>query len=205
MATSASRYSTHTTFPTTGTNVSMVAKTVVPVTSPPSTIAGSTGETVLNETAFDVSERRETVNPVGPETRHTRARIVDMTCDEFANLLESNGADRGFLESVLSCGTTGAEFKEILVSAGTAQEVVQLFASVTDMEPFEMMALWPRTRAEATSGQAAGEKPRLPHIEPRATDLDDHAVEREEDAPEDRSMDSEVQDTGRDVQQAKPW
>ena len=86
-----------------------------------------------------------------------------MTCDELVDLLESNGANRGFLESVPSCGTTEAEFKEILVSAGTAQEAVQLFASVTDMEPFKMMALWSRTRAEATRGQAAGEKPRLSH------------------------------------------
>jgi hypothetical protein len=53
------------------------------------------------------------------------------------------------------------------------------------------MALWSRTRAEATSGQAAGEKPRLSHIGPRATDLEDHAVEREENEPEGRSMDSE--------------
>ena len=64
-----------------------------------------------------------------------------MTCNELANLLESNGADRGFFESVLSDGTTGAEFKEILMSAGTAQEAVQLFASVTDMESFKMMVL----------------------------------------------------------------
>ena len=89
VATSASIDSTHTNLPMTSTNISMVAKTVVPGTSPPSTTAGSTGDTVLNETAFDVSERRETVNPVGPETRQTRARIVDMTCDELANLLES--------------------------------------------------------------------------------------------------------------------
>ena len=76
---------------------------------------------------------------------------------ELANLLECNGADRGFLESGLSCGTTCAESKEILVNAGTAQEAVQLFASVTDMEPFKMMALWSRARAEATSGQAPDE------------------------------------------------
>ena len=44
----------------------MVAKTVVLGKSTPSTIAGSTGDTVLNETAFDVSEIFETVNPVGP-------------------------------------------------------------------------------------------------------------------------------------------
>ena len=82
----------------------MVAKTVVPGTSPPSTTACSTGDTVLNETEFDALERRETVNPVGPETRQTRARIVDMTCDELVRLLESNGADDSILESVLSDG-----------------------------------------------------------------------------------------------------
>ena len=183
--------STHTNLPMTSTIITMVAKTVIPGTSPLSTTAGSTGETVLNETAFDISERSEIVNPVRPEIGHTRACIVDMTCDELANLLESNGADRGFLESVLRCGKTGAEFKEILVSAGIAQEAVQLFANVTDMELFKVMALWSRTRAEATSGQAAGEKPRLPHIGPRATDLEDHAVEREENESEGRSMDSE--------------
>ena len=43
------------------TEFNMVAKTVVPVASHPSTTAGSTGETVLNETAFDVSEIFETV------------------------------------------------------------------------------------------------------------------------------------------------
>ena len=128
MATSASIDSTHINLPMASTNISMVAKTVVPGTSPPSTTAGSTGDTVLNETAFDVSERRETVNRVGPETRQTRARIGGMTCDELVNLLENYGADGGFLESVLSGGMTGAEFKEMLASAGTAQEAVQLFA-----------------------------------------------------------------------------
>ena len=71
----------------------MVAKTVVPGDSPPSTTAGSTGDTVLNETAFDVSEIFETVNPLGPEARQspaeqTRAPIGGMTCDELVNLLE---------------------------------------------------------------------------------------------------------------------
>ncbi len=60
---------THTNLPMASANISMVAKTVVPGTSPPSTTAGSTGDTVFNETAFDVSEIFETVNPVGPETR----------------------------------------------------------------------------------------------------------------------------------------
>ena len=53
------------------------------------------------------------------------------------------------------------------------------------------MALWCRTCAETTSGQASGEEPRLPHIGPRATYLDDHAVEREENVLESRSMNSE--------------
>ena len=118
----------------------MVAKTVVPGTSPPSTTAGSTGDTALNETASDVSERRETVDPMGPETRQIRARIGGMTCDELVNLLENYGADGGFLESVLSGGMTGAEFKEMMESAGTAQEAVQHFQSVTGMEPFKIMA-----------------------------------------------------------------
>ena len=103
----------------------MVAKTVVPGGSPPSTTAGSTGETVLNETAFDASEIFETVNPIGPEARQARARIGGMTCDELVNLLESNGADGGFLESILSGGMTGAEFKDMLVDAGSAQETVE--------------------------------------------------------------------------------
>ena len=57
------------------TEFNMVAKTVVPGASPPSTTAGSTGETVLNETAFDVSEIFETVNPVGysRQGRYVRA------------------------------------------------------------------------------------------------------------------------------------
>ena len=131
----------------TDTNISMVAKTVGPGASPPSTTAGSTGDTVLNETAFDVSEIRETVNSVGPEARQIRARIGGMTCDELVNLFEDNGADVGFLESVLSGGVTGAEFKMMLESVGTAQEAVQLFASITGMEPFKIMALWSRTRA----------------------------------------------------------
>ena len=67
MATSASIDSTHINLPMASTNISMVAKTVIPGTSPPSTTAGSTRDTVLNETAFDVSERRETVNRVGRE------------------------------------------------------------------------------------------------------------------------------------------
>ena len=163
----------------------------LPGTSPPSTTAGSIGDTVFNETAFDISERRETVNPMGPETRQTRARIVDMTCDELVNLLENKGADGSFLENVLSNGMTGAEFKLMMKSAGTAQEAVQHYQSITDMEPVKILALWCRTRAETTSGQAADEKPRLSHIGPRATDLDGHAVEREENMLESRSMDSE--------------
>jgi len=63
--------------------------------------------------------------------------------------------------------------------------------SITGIESFKMMALWSRTWTEATSGQDAGEKPRLPHTGPRATDLDGHAVEREENMLESRSMDSE--------------
>ena len=102
------------------TEFNMVAKTVVPGGSPPSTTAGSTGETVLNETAFDVSEIFETVNPVGPEARQIRARIGGMTCDELVDLLENNGAVGGFLESVLSGGMTSAEFKDVLVDARSA-------------------------------------------------------------------------------------
>ena len=119
----------------------MVAKTVVPGGSPPSTTAGSTGETVLNETAFGASEIFETLNPIGPEARQARARIGGMTCDELVNLLENYGADGGFLESVLSGGMTGAEFKEMILSAGTAQEAVQHFKSITGMEPDKIMAL----------------------------------------------------------------
>ena len=88
MATNASIDSTHTNLPMASTNISMVAKPVVPGTTPPSMTTGSTGDMVLNETAFDVSERRETVNPVGPEKGQTRARIVDMNCDELARLPE---------------------------------------------------------------------------------------------------------------------
>ena len=74
------------------------------------------------------------------------------------------------------------------------------------MEPFKIMALWSRTRVEATSGQAPGEKPRLPHTGPRATDPDDHAVERGGDELGGRSMDSEeFRSRTRAIQQAKPW
>ena len=44
------------------TDYTMVANTVGLGASPPFTTAGSTGDTVLNETAFNVSEIRETVN-----------------------------------------------------------------------------------------------------------------------------------------------
>ena len=108
-----------------------------------------------------------------------------MSCDELVNFLESNGSDGGFLESVLSCGMTGVEFKEMLSSAGSAQEVVHRSQSTTGMGPFKIMGLWPRTRAEPTDGQAgdSGEEPRLPDIGPRATGLDDHAVKRGGDEP----------------------
>ena len=53
------------------------------------------------------------------------------------------------------------------------------------------MALRSRARAEPTDGHASGEEPRLPHIGPRATHLDGHTVEREENALEGRSKDSE--------------
>ena len=44
----------------TDTDMSMVAKTVGPGASPQSTTAGSTGDKILNKTAFEVSEMRET-------------------------------------------------------------------------------------------------------------------------------------------------
>ena len=128
----------------TDTDISMVAKTVGPGASPPSTTAGSAGDTVLNETAFDVSEIRETVNPVGPEAGQSHAHIGSMNSDELVNLLESHGADGGFLESVLSGGVTGAEFKEMLGSVGSAPEAVQHFSGFTGMEPLDIMVLWSR-------------------------------------------------------------
>ena len=85
-----------------------------------------------------------------------------MTCDELVNLLESNGADSGFLESLLSGGMTGTEFKSMMESAGTAQEAVQHYQSITGIDPFKITGLWCRTRAETTDGQAFGEEPRLP-------------------------------------------
>ena len=170
------------------TEFNMVAKTVVPGGSPPSTTAGSTGETVLNETAFDASEIFETVNPIGPEARQARARIGGMTCDELVNLLESNGADGGFLESVLSGGMTGAEFKDMLVDVGSAQEAVEQLTNGTGMAPLQIRALRSRARTEPTDGQASGEEPRLPRHGPRAG-RHNHAESnrREEDEPEGRS------------------
>ena len=55
-----------------------------------------------------------------------------------------------------------------------------------------MMALWSRTRTEATDGQASGEEPRLPRHGPRS-DRYNHAESngREEDDLEGRSEDSE--------------
>ena len=44
-----------------------------------------------------IYEISETVNPTGPDVRQIRARIGDKTCDELVNLLESDGADGGFL------------------------------------------------------------------------------------------------------------
>ena len=41
-----------------------------------------------------------------------------MRCDELVSLLEINGADANSLESVLTNGVIGAEFKLILASAG---------------------------------------------------------------------------------------
>ena len=59
------------------------------------------------------------------------------------------------------------------------------------METFKIMDLWSRTRTEPTDGQTSGDRLRLPHTGPRATDPDDHAVKRVEDEPEGCSMDSE--------------
>jgi hypothetical protein len=115
-----------------------------------------------------------------------------MTCDELVNLLESNGADGGFLESLLSGGMTGAEFKLMMESAGTAQEAVQRYQSIAGMDPFKIMGLWCRTRAETTDGQASGGEPRLPRHGPRA-DRNNHAESNgcEENVLEGRSDDLE--------------
>ena len=180
--------------PTMDTEFNRVAKTVVPGGRLSSTRSGSTGETVLNETAFDVSEIFETVNPVGHEARQIRARIGGMTCDELVNLLESNEADGGFLESVLSGGVTGAEFERMWASAGTAhvQEADQQFSGITGIDSFKIMTLWSRTRAEPTDRQASGEEPSLPRHGPRP-DRNNHAESngREEDEQEGRSEGSE--------------
>ena len=100
------------------------------------------------------------MNPVGPEAGQAHARISGMSCEELVNLLEDNGADGGFLEGVLSGGVTGAEFKEMLGSAGTAQGAVKQFSSLIGMEPFKVMALWSRIRirTQTTSGQTPGEE-----------------------------------------------
>ena len=174
VATSGSTDSLHTIYPTMDTEFNMIAKTVVLGASPPSTTAGSTGKTVLNKTAFDVSEIFETVNPVGPEARQIRACIGGMTCDELVNLLKSNGAGGGFLESLLSSGMTGAELKLMMESAGTAQEAVTHYQSITSMDPFKIMGLWCRTRAETTDGQTFGKEPRLPRHGP-GLDRNNHA------------------------------
>ena len=75
-----------------------------------------------------------------------------MTCDKLVNLLESNGADGGFLENLLSGGMTGSEFNSTMESAGTAQKAVQHNQSITGMEPFKITGLWCKTRAETTDG-----------------------------------------------------
>ena len=62
-----------------------------------------------------------------------------MTCDEHVNLLESKGADGGFLESVLSDGMTSSEFKLMMESAGTAQEVVQHYQSIVGIAPVKIL------------------------------------------------------------------
>ena len=115
-----------------------------------------------------------------------------MTCDELVNLLENNGADGGVLESVLSGGMTGAEFKDMLVDAGSAQEAVQQLADGTGMAPLQIRALRSRARTEPTDGQASGEEPRLPRHGPRPDrNNHDESNGREEDEPEGRSEDSE--------------
>ena len=74
---------------------------------------------------------------MGPKTGQTRARIGGMSCDELVSLLEISGADGEFLESILSFDMIGVEFKLVLESAGTAQEAVQHFQSITGLEPFK--------------------------------------------------------------------
>ena len=120
----------------------MVAKTTGPG-SPPSTTAGSTGETALNETtSFDgASEVIETANPFSPGYVRQPANIISMTTSELVNHLESQGAESGFLESMMSCEMTGAALAEMFASgAASPQEAVQSF-SFTCMETFQLMAL----------------------------------------------------------------
>ena len=93
----------------TDTEFNMVAKTTGPGI-PPSTTAGSTGETVLNETtSFDgASEVFETVNPFSPKLERPRAHISSMTTGKLVNYLECQGANGGFVESMMSGEVTGA-------------------------------------------------------------------------------------------------
>ena len=96
----------------------MVAKTVAPGGSPPSTTAGSTGETVLNETAFDASEIFETVNPIGPEPRQARARIGGMTCGHCSAQVEQA------LAAVAGGTTWIRESAEVSTEGATASAAV---------------------------------------------------------------------------------
>ena len=103
----------------------MVAKTTDLRASPPSTTAGSMGDTVLNEAAFDVSEIfEERPNPIWPEVVIPRARIGDMTSDELVTLLESKGAEGGFLESVPSGGIPAGRFGNMLSNDETAEKAI---------------------------------------------------------------------------------
>ena len=115
-----------------------------------------------------------------------------MTCDELVNLLESKGADGGFLESIRSDCMTGAEVKDMLVDAGTAHEAVQHYQVITGMDTTKIVGLSCRISAETTDGQAFGEEPRLPRYGPRL-DRNNHAESNgcEENVLESCSMDSE--------------
>ena len=134
----------------------MVAKSNTTAGSPPSTSAGSVGDTVATDSEFQASEIFVEPNPLANQARQP---LASMTSEELATTMEGYGSSGEFLESILVDQMMGGDLHEMLRNSPSAPQAAESFAEWWGLPPHKVMAIWSRVAHEERS-QAAGAKAR---------------------------------------------
>ena len=134
----------------------MVAKSNTTAGSPPSTSAGSVGDTVATDSEFHDSEIFVEPNPLANQARQP---LASMTSEELATTMEGYGSSGEFLESILVDQMMGGDLHEMLRNSPSAPQAAESFAEWWGLPPHKVMAIWARIAHEERS-QAAGAKAR---------------------------------------------